>query len=176
MEQERSMREYHNIEPVVGSGSKILILGSFPSVKSREAVFFYHHPQNRFWRILSLLYQEPLPETIEQKKSFLKKNGIALWDVIESCEISGSSDGSIRNVKVNDLEGLLRGTKICHIYTNGSLADRYYHKYFDGKIALPATRLPSSSPANAAYSLERLVDAWRIITEVPKDGEEKEEA
>lgn len=157
------MKQYHNIHPIYNKQSQILILGSFPSVKSREAQFFYHHPQNRFWKILTSLYQEPPLTTIEEKKQFLLKHHIALWDVIESCEIKGSSDSSIDNVKVNDILKILKSTKIHYIYTNGKKAHQLYQKY-----CLPITHkedicLPSSSPANAQYSLERLIKEWNII-------------
>ena len=158
-------RAYHLIEPVYNEDSKILILGSFPSVKSREAMFFYHHPQNRFWKVLSGLFWEDTPETIPERKQFLLEHNIALWDVISSCEINGSSDCSIRNVEVNNLEGILKKTDIRRIYTNGGLADKLYHRYFDERISLPVTRLPSTSPANAAYSLQRLLECWRVIRE-----------
>ena len=157
------MREYHLIEPVYNKSSKILILGSFPSVKSREANFFYHHPQNRFWKILANIYNTELPETIIEKKEFLINQHIAVWDVIASCNIKGSSDSSISDVKVNDLIRIINGSAIKHIYTNGNLANKLYHQYFDDKIALPVTKLPSSSPANASYSLERLIECWKVI-------------
>lgn len=156
-------RARHLIDPVYDERSDILILGSFPSVKSREAMFFYHHPQNRFWKILGAVYGEDTPQSIQEKKAFLLRHGIALWDVIASCDIAGSSDSSIRNVEVNDLQRIIRTGKIVHIYTNGNLADRLYHKYFDGKLDIPVTKLPSSSPANASYSLERLVECWKVI-------------
>ena len=143
------MREYHLIEPVYNKSSKILILGSFPSVKSREANFFYHHPQNRFWKILANIYNTELH--------------IAVWDVIASCEIKGSSDSSITNVEVNDLKKIIDQSQITHIYTNGNLADRLYHRYFDEIIDLPVTKLPSSSPANASYSLTKLISFWKEI-------------
>ena len=157
------MREYHLIEPVYNKSSKILILGSFPSVKSREANFFYHHPQNRFWKILANIYNTELPETIIEKKEFLINQHIAVWDVIASCNIKGSSDSSISDVKVNDLIRIINGSAIKHIYTNGNLANKLYHQYFDDKIALPVTKLPSSSPANASYSLERLIECCKVI-------------
>ena len=157
------MREYHLIEPVYNKSSKILILGSFPSVKSREANFFYHHPQNRFWKILANIYNTELPETIIEKKEFLINQHIAVWDVIASCNIKGSSDSSISDVKVNDLIRIINDSAIKHIYTNGNLANKLYHQYFDDKIALPVTKLPSSSPANASYSLERLIECWKVI-------------
>ena len=157
------MKQHHNIQPIYNKQSHILILGSFPSVKSREAQFFYHHPQNRFWKILTTLYQEPPLTTIEEKKQFLLKHHIALWDVIESCEIKGSSDSSIDNVKVNDIQSILNSTNIQYIYTNGKKAHQLYQKY-----CLPITHkedicLPSSSPANAQFSLERLIKEWEII-------------
>lgn len=157
------MKEYHLIEPVYNQEAKILILGSFPSVKSRAGNFFYHHPQNRFWRVLANVYHQELPMTIEAKKEFLLKNKIALWDVIASCEITGSSDSSITNVSVNDLKKIIDTSQIEHIYTNGNLADKLYHRYFDDLIDLPVTKLPSTSPANASYSLERLISCWQVI-------------
>jgi len=153
--------EHHNIEPVYNKESRILILGSFPSVKSREAQFFYHHPQNRFWKILGIVFEDDIPKTIDDKKNFLLKHHIAVWDVIESCDIKGSSDSSITNVKVNDLDKIIEHGHIEHIYTNGNLADKYYHLYFNYDI--PCDKLPSSSPANASYSLEKLLQYWKKI-------------
>lgn len=159
------MKEYHLIEPIYDKDSKILILGSFPSVKSREANFFYHHPQNRFWRVLATVYQDTVPEEIADKKAFLKRHQIALWDVIASCNIKGSSDSSISDVEVNDLNMIIANSSVKHIYTNGNLADKLYHRYFDTIIDLPVTKLPSTSPANAAYSLDKLLIYWRVINE-----------
>lgn len=159
------MKEYHLIEPIYDKDSKILILGSFPSVKSREANFFYHHPQNRFWRILAAVYQDDLPQEIADKKAFLKRHQIALWDVIASCNIKGSSDSSISDVEVNDLNMIINNSSVKHIYTNGNLADKLYHRYFNKVIDLPVTKLPSTSPANAAYSLDKLLLYWRVINE-----------
>lgn len=159
------MKEYHLIEPIYDKDSKILILGSFPSVKSREANFFYHHPQNRFWRVLASIYQDTVPEEIADKKAFLKRHQIALWDVIASCNIKGSSDSSISDVEVNDLNMIIANSSVKHIYTNGNLADKLYHRYFDTIIDLPVTKLPSTSPANAAYSLDKLLIYWRVINE-----------
>ena len=159
------MKEYHLIEPIYDKDSKILILGSFPSVKSREANFFYHHPQNRFWRVLAAVYQDTVPEEIADKKAFLKRHQIALWDVIASCNIKGSSDSSISDVEVNDLNMIIANSSVKHIYTNGNLADKLYHRYFDTIIDLPVTKLPSTSPANAAYSLDKLLSYWRVINE-----------
>lgn len=159
------MKKYHLIHPVYNQDAKILILGSFPSVKSREGNFFYHHPQNRFWRVLANVYHQELPITIEEKKAFLLNNKIALWDVIASCKITGSSDSSITDVEVNDLQLIIDNSQIEHIYTNGNLADKLYHRYFDDLISLPVTKLPSTSPANASYSLEKLISYWQVITQ-----------
>ena len=157
------MQLTHPIEPVYDRNSKILILGSFPSAKSREIGFFYGHPQNRFWKLLSALYKEELPQTVEEKGAFLLRHGIALWDVIGSCEIVGSSDASIKNVVPNDIHLILDAANIRAIFAAGKIAKKYYDRY-----ALPATGreaicLPSTSPANAAFSMERLLDEWKRI-------------
>jgi len=157
------MKQQHNISPIYNSESKILILGSFQSVKSREAQFFYHHPQNRFWKILATLFHHSPLTTIEDKKEFLLKNHIAVWDVIESCEIQGSSDSSITHVRVNDIQSLLHHSQIQFIFTNGKKAHQLYQKY-----CYPITKkddicLPSTSPANAQYSLTQLLEEWHII-------------
>ena len=153
----------HNIDPVYDSHSKILILGSFPSVKSREQQFFYGHKQNRFWRVMAQVLNCPVPEDIPQKRAMLLTHHVALWDVIASCEISGSSDASIRNVQPNDLSRILSRADIHAIYTNGSKAYELYQKYIYPMNGLKAHPLPSTSPANAGYSLERLVEAWSVI-------------
>lgn len=151
----------HPIPPVYNSESKILILGSFPSVKSREVGFFYGHKQNRFWRVLAEIFEETLPETISEKKSFLLKNKIALWDVIASCDIEGSSDSSIKNVTVNDLNVILNNSKVDKIFTNGKKSNALYNKFTYPKTGIKAICLPSTSPANAAWSFERLTNEWR---------------
>ena len=153
----------HEIVPVYDKDSKILILGSFPSVASRETGFFYGHPRNRFWKVLSELFHETEPETVEEKKKLLLAHHVAVWDVIASCEIEGSSDSSIRNIEVNDLEGILKKTKIDRIFTNGSTAYRLYRKHQEKRTGIEAIPLPSTSPANASHSLERLIEEWRII-------------
>lgn len=153
----------HNIKPIYDNESKILILGSFPSVKSREAQFYYHHKQNRFWKILSNVYDDSLPETIEEKEVFLKNHHIALWDVIASCDIVGSSDSSITNIVINDIDKIIKESNIKHIYLNGNKACELYVKYCSNEI--PYTKLPSSSPANASYSLDKLITHWKIIKE-----------
>ena len=155
----------HPISPVCNANSRILILGSFPSVKSRENGFFYGHPQNRFWRVLAAVYDQPLPCSIEEKRTFLLRNRIALWDVIASCSITGSSDSSIRDVVPTDLTEILSHAKIQHIYTNGRKADMLYRRYQYQETGLSAICLPSTSPANASWSLERLTDAWSRILE-----------
>lgn len=158
-------REIHEIAPVFDTHSKIMILGSFPSVKSREGKFFYHHPQNRFWKVLAGILKCEVPDTISEKREMLLNHGIAVWDVIASCEIEGSSDSSIKNVIPNDLERVLSKADIAQIYTNGATASRLYKKYCYGKIHMEDIKLPSTSPANASYSLEKLMDAWKIICE-----------
>ena len=155
----------HPIPPLYDENSKILILGSFPSVKSREQGFFYGHPQNRFWKVTSAVFCEDTPRTIEEKKTFLLRNRIALWDVIGSCDIEGSSDSSIRNVSANDLSVILEHADIRQIYVNGQTAYKYYRKYSEKVTGRSAICLPSTSPANAAWSLERLTEAWNCITE-----------
>lgn len=159
------MRQNHNIGNLFNQDSKILILGSFPSVKSREQGFFYGHPQNRFWKVLSAILCEPLPETINEKRIMLIKNNIALWDVIASCDILGSSDSSIKNVKPNDISVILDTADIKAIFTNGKASYNLYNKYIFPKTNINPIYLPSTSPANAAFSLERLIDEWKIIKE-----------
>ena len=153
----------HPIEPLYNESSKILILGSFPSVKSREVGFFYGHPQNRFWRVISSLLGENVPMTAEEKKTLLLKRKIAVWDVIASCEILGSADSTIKNVTPNDLTPILREAKIEKIFVNGKTAEKYYNAYIRDTISRVATVLPSTSPANAAWSIERLISAWQVI-------------
>lgn len=155
----------HPIPPVFDDASKILILGSFPSVKSREGMFFYHHPQNRFWKNLAAVLECQTPEAIDEKKAFLLRNHIAVWDVIASCTIEGSSDSSIKDVIPNDLSRILGSSKIEAIFCNGKTSWNYYRKYQESQTKIPAVCLPSTSPANAAWSLERLKDAWAVITE-----------
>lgn len=159
------MRMVHTIQPVYNEHSEVLILGSFPSVKSREQQFFYGHKQNRFWRVLARVLECEVPEDIPQKKAMLLAHHIAVWDVIASCEITGSSDASIRDVKPNDLSRILHCADIREIYTNGSKAYQLYQKYIYPVNGQEAHLLPSTSPANAGYSLERLVDAWKVIRE-----------
>ena len=153
----------HNIPPLYGEKSETLILGSFPSVKSREAEFFYGHPQNRFWRVLAGVFSAPVPETVEQKKKLVLENELALWDVIAECEITGSADTSIKNVKPNDIAGIIEKTAVSRIFVNGKTAEKYYIRYTEKQLGQKAVCLPSTSPANAAWSLDRLIDTWRVI-------------
>jgi hypoxanthine-DNA glycosylase len=156
----------HPIAPVFDKDSKVLILGSFPSVRSREEGFFYGHPQNRFWKVTSQIFGEELPVTIDEKKAFLIRNHIALWDVIGSCEIDGSSDSSIRDVTVNDLSVILGTADIRAIFLNGKKAEQYYLKYLFPILKRDAVCLPSTSPANAAWNLDKLITVWKAISEV----------
>lgn len=153
-------RLWHEFGPFYDEDSEILILGSFPSAKSREAAFYYAHPQNRFWRVLASCFDDDTPVTIDEKRRFLSRHRIALWDVIDSCEISGSSDASIRDVVPTDIEWLCRETSIRRVVLNGRTAERYFHK-FHSDFQLPTASAPSTSPANAAWSAEKLAGAWR---------------
>jgi hypoxanthine-DNA glycosylase len=159
------MKVTHPIAPIFDADSRILILGSFPSVKSREQQFFYGHKQNRFWKVLAQVFECQVPESIPEKKEMLLKYHVALWDVIADCDITGSSDASIRDVHPNDLSEILETADIQAIYTNGAKAHELYHKYIYPINGITAGRLPSTSPANAGYSLERLVEEWRQIKE-----------
>ena len=156
-------RIVHPIEPVFDAHSHTLILGSFPSVKSREGQFFYHHPQNRFWRVLSEVLEEPLPILIEEKRQLLLRRGIALWDVVGSCEIRGSDDASIRNAQPNDLSRILTYAPIARIFCNGKTAHRLFEKLQQPQTGRSAICLPSTSPANAQWALPRLCEAWQVI-------------
>ena len=155
----------HPIPPVYDENSRVLILGSFPSVKSREAQFFYGHPQNRFWKLVATIFEDELPQTIEEKRVFLLKHSIAVWDVIKSCDITGSSDASIKNVVPNDLSIILENANIKEIFVNGKTAYKYYEKYTKPSINREAVCLPSTSPANAAWNFERLINEWKVIKE-----------
>ena len=161
------MAEYehvtHTFEPVYDENSKILILGSLPSVKSREQGFYYGHPQNRFWKVLAKLLNWEEPVTIEEKKKILLENKIAVWDVLESCDIQGSSDSSIKNPVAADIPGLLQKTNIRKIYVNGTTAGKYYKKYILPKTGMEAIVLQSTSPLNCRYNLDKLAENWSVI-------------
>ena len=143
----------HSFEPVYDRASEILILGTLPSVKSRENNFYYGHKQNRFWKVLATLLKEPVPDTIEEKKAMLLAHRIALWDVIQSCDIKGSSDSSIKNVQPTDIGMILEKTNITCIYANGNKAGQLYKRYQFPVTGIEAMVLPSTSPANAACCL-----------------------
>ena len=155
----------HTFSPVYDSESEILILGSFPSVKSREQGFYYGHSQNRFWKVIASICKQEIPKTIEEKKELLLANHIAIWDVIDSCDIIGSSDSSIKNVVPADIAGLLVKTNIQRIFANGKTAGKLYEKFSKESTEMEITILPSTSPANAAFSLERLIICWKEMIE-----------
>ena len=157
--------QIHPFPPLYDADSRVLILGSFPSVKSREAMFFYGHPQNRFWKLMALLFEPEgeAPRTIAQKAALMKRNRLALWDTIASCEITGSSDSSITNVVANDLRPILEAARIRQIYCNGKTSYNLYMKYCRPQTGRDAIALPSTSPANAAWNMERLLEAWGQI-------------
>ncbi|MCI9080282.1 MAG: DNA-deoxyinosine glycosylase [Lachnospiraceae bacterium] len=161
------MKEYfnlkHTFEPVWNKNSKVLVLGTFPSVKSREYGFYYGHPQNRFWKVAASITGQDVPVTTEEKKKLLLANNIALWDVISSCSIKGSSDSSIKDVVANNLIPLLDGSSITKIYANGTKAYELYMKYSYTETGIKIVKLPSTSPANAVYTLEKLVAAWSVL-------------
>ena len=157
------------IPPFFDNNSKILILGSFPSVKFREQMFFYGHPQNRFWKVVAAVFEQETPQSIAQKKEFLKQNNIAVWDVIGACEIQGSADSTIKDVVPNDLSQILDTADIKMIFVNGRTAEKYYNKYTKDVTGREAVCLPSTSPANAAWTLEKLIDAWKVIRETTYD-------
>ncbi|HHV41877.1 MAG TPA: DNA-deoxyinosine glycosylase [Clostridiaceae bacterium] len=156
----------HPLPPLYDKNSRILILGSFPSIKTRAAGFFYGHPQNRFWPMLSALLQiEPPLKATEPKRAteVLLRRRIALWDSISSCEIIGSSDSSIRNVKPNNFDAIFSAAQIRHVFCNGAAAYNYFLKHQDLPTAVGLSRMPSTSPANAAKSLDALIKDWSVI-------------
>ena len=159
----KAAKETHPIEPTFDKNSRVLILGSFPSVRSRESGYFYGHPQNRFWRVTAAVFGEKPPEGNEEKKAFLLRHGIALWDVVHSCTVAGSGDASIRDVVPNDLSVIIKEAKIERFFTNGRTAQKLYEKYLQPVTGAMAHCLPSTSPANAAWSFERLTEAWSVI-------------
>jgi len=155
----------HGFEPVFDKKSRILILGSLPSVKSREQGFYYGHPRNRFWTVIAAVTGRDVPVTIPQKKLLLLETGIALWDVVSECDIAGSADSKIKNVIPADLSRITDKCRINAVYANGSTAAALYRKYQQSVIGMEITLLPSTSPANAAWSTEKLITEWkRVIT------------
>ncbi len=151
----------HPVNPIYDEKSEILILGTFPSVKSREDCFFYAHPQNRFWKVMARICGEDTPKTVEEKTLMMKNNHFALWDVIKSCEVTGSSDNSIRNVVPNDLSDIFKTADIKKVFVNGKKAESLYKKYLEKQTGIKATVLPSTSPANASWSEDRLFECWK---------------
>ena len=155
-------RIVHPFGPLFDANSRVLILGSFPSVKSREQQFFYGHPQNRFWKVLAALFNREVPATIGQKKELILGNRLALWDSVASCVITGSSDASIREVQANDLSVILDHCPIRRIFCNGKTSWTMYEKWIRPTAGREAVCLPSTSPANAQWSLNRLIEAWSV--------------
>ena len=153
----------HPFPPLYNRDSKVLILGSFPSVRSREAMFFYGHPQNRFWKVIAALFDEPVPRSIPEKKALILGHSLALWDSIASCEIKGSSDASITDAVPTDLSEILENSAVQRIFCNGTRSFEMYRKYQLPRTGIEAVKLPSTSPANAACSLEKLIEAWKVI-------------
>lgn len=160
MTEDRYEHIVHPFPPLYDEKSRILILGSLPSVKSREQMFFYGHPQNRFWKVISRVLGETLPVTIDEKKAMLHAHHIALWDAIYSCDIIGSSDSSIKNVTPTDLSKIVEASKVTKVICNGRTSGKYYAKYQQKTLGIEPVVLPSTSPANAAFSVYKLVDIW----------------
>ncbi|WOC31011.1 MULTISPECIES: DNA-deoxyinosine glycosylase [Caproicibacterium] len=156
----------HPLEPVFAQNSRVLVLGTMPSPQSRKVGFYYGHPQNRFWKVLAAVLQEPVPETKQEKITMLLRNRIALWDVLHACRIHGADDASIQNPEVNDVAGLLQQTSIVRVYTTGKKAFSLYEKHLWPVTGLHAVCLPSTSPANCRVSLPQLVQAYQCILEV----------
>ena len=160
--------EVHTIPPIFDYNSKVLILGSFPSVKSREQQFYYGHPQNRFWRLMAKLFDSEIPKTNVEKTELLLKNNLALWDVIASCDVSGSDDASIRNVIPNDLNTITSNAAIRNVFTNGGKSFELYNRYCLKQTGMTAIKLPSTSPANARSDIDTLVRAWSVLKDALK--------
>ena len=158
-------RVYHELEPVYDVHSRILILGSFPSVVSRKQQFYYANPTNRFWPVLAKVFEEEIAD----RRAFCLSHGIALWDVIASCVIHGSSDASIKEVVPNDIEGLLHKTQIKAIVTTGGKAAALYRRYITTD-AVPHIALPSTSAANASMRMERLVKEYQIVRTITEEN------
>lgn len=154
-------RVTHTFEPIYDRESRVLVLGTFPSVKSRENNFYYGHPQNRFWKVTAAVTDSPVPQTVEEKKRMLLNGHIAIWDVIASCSIAGSSDSSIRDVVPNDIGAVLHSSNIEKIFANGAKAYELYRRYILPDTGVEIEKLPSTSPANAAWSLDRLTEIWK---------------
>ena len=158
-------RVTHEFPALYDRESQVLMLGSIPSPKSREMAFYYGHPQNRFWKVMAIVLGESVPETIAQKKAMLKKHHVALWDVLDSCTIVGASDTSIEDPVVNNIKGLVEKSKVTRIFCTGATAHKLYQKLCAKDVGIDAVKLPSTSPANCAVSLEKLVEAYKVILE-----------
>lgn len=150
----------HPWGPIVSPGSRILILGSFPSVKSREVSFFYGHPQNRFWPMLARIFDESIPTSREEKTSLILRHSLALWDAIAACDIEGSSDASVRNAQPVDIRCVLDVAPIERVLCNGTLSAKLYERHLRSIVGIDAQIMPSTSPANAAWQMDRLVMCW----------------
>ena len=161
----KSERITHAFDPVFNSESRILILGTMPSPKSRELGFYYSHPRNRFWPVLAKIFGEELPKTPEEKRAFCLRHKIALWDVLKECDIEGASDSSIKNAIPNDLSIILNSADIKAIFTTGTTAAKLYKKFIEPEVKIPAAALPSTSPANAKVKFEELCEEYKIILE-----------
>ena len=159
----------HNFPPLFAPDSRALILGSIPSPKSREQAFFYGHPQNRFWPVLAAVFGEPAPQTIEDKRSLALRHRIAMWDTLAACDIRGASDTSIRNPVPNDLLWLIAQTRVRAVFCTGATSYKYYKKLCQPQTGIEAVCLPSTSPANAAWSKERLIQAYSVIAQAVAD-------
>lgn len=156
-------RVIHTIDPVFAADSRVLLLGSIPSPKSREQGFFYGHPRNRMWRVLARVFEAPFPETVEERRAFLLAHHLAMWDVLGACVIRGAEDASIRDAEPNDLSRILDHAGIRAICTTGGKAAQLFEKFNTGRFDVPHLRLPSTSPANAAVSEDRLAEAYRVL-------------
>lgn len=154
------MRVKHTFKPIYNKESKILILGSIPSVKSRENNFYYGHPKNRFWELIAKIYNKKLPVTINEKIDLILRNNLAIYDVIKSCKIEGSSDSSIKNVEINDINKIILDSSIDKIIFNGNKAYELYNKYESNKFTNLVV-LPSTSPANARFTFDKLYEVWK---------------
>ena len=159
----RGAEVIHPLEPVWNADSRILILGTMPSPKSREAGFYYGHPRNRFWPVLAAVFGEEVPVDTQARKAFCLRHGVALWDVLASCEIAGADDASIRNAVPNPIETLLAQAPIRAVYTTGKKAFDLYGRLCYPRTHVAAVSLPSTSPANCACSLQRLIEAYRVL-------------
>ena len=164
----KAERITHAFDPVFDFESRILILGTMPSPKSRELGFYYSHPRNRFWPVHAKIFGEEIPKTPEEKRNFCLRNKIALWDVLKECDIEGASDSSIKNAVPNDLSVILNSAKIQAIFATGATAAKLYKKFIEPETKIPATALPSTSPANAKIKFEELVEEYKIILEYLK--------